>query len=422
MKKNFFILTAIVFASFGLFSCSSSDDNGGKEDPKELLDLPYSTLSVADQKKKLSSQGEATIAKLQDLPNEASVELIASFNEISEGLFYLLEETPVKSKAAESIIKLSKYYGEYAWDAKTEEWTKSDKEVTDKLIAIFPSSRKATSNDGKIEIKATASNVVIENNEIPSNVVADLYVSNSKKGAITLNTTGINESSFVETANLNVLLGSYNLTADVDKKDNKNSAKMNFTKGSDAIIKASADLEAKITAEILDREDLSSVKDANLVITIAEDLAIAGYVDGKSLLAEFDKIEKEEDIEKENYQWDGGKLAEYEQAMLDFAKRRITALNKYSNLALVSTSEEYKVAKVTFDLDIYEYESTGYFDKDGDGEIDYEEEMYKYTAYYTSEMYILNFDDKTKTEASVFFGEGFDKIAKMWNDFILKFN
>lgn len=37
-------------------------------------------------------------------------------------------------------------------------------------------------------------------------------------------------------------------------------------------------------------------------------------------------------------------------------------------------------------------------------------------------MYILNFNDNTKVEYSVFFGEGFDKAAQMWKDFILKFN
>lgn len=333
-----------------------------------------------------------------------------------------MDEAPVKSKATESIIKLSKYHGEYTWDAETEDWVKSDKEVTDKLIAIFPATRTSKSNDGKIEVKASASSTVIENHEIPSNVVADFYVANSKKGEMTLEATGVSESSFVETAKLNMALGMYNLTADVDKKGNKNTAKVNFTKGDDAILSAFADLEAIITAENLDKEDISSVKDGNFVITIAKDLAIAGYVDGKSLLAEINKIEEEEEAAYESYDWTGGKLGEYEKALLDLAKRKVAAFNAYTNLALVSTSEEYKVAKVSFELDIEEYEATGYYDKNQDGEIDYNTEKYNYTVYYTSEMYILNFNDDTKVEASVFFGEGFDKVVKMWEDFVEKFN
>lgn len=422
MKKHFFTFAAILFASFALFSCSSSDKED-VTDPKELLNYPYSKLSVADQKIKLAAEGEATMKQLEALPNEKSVKLLESFNEISEGLFSLLGDTP-ETYALKAVTKLSKYYGEYEWDATNEEWNKTKNNVTNKLVAIFPSSKASKTNDGKMEITATASTVEINGHEIPSGVVAKLFASNKQEGEITATSTGINESSYVETADVIAALGAYKLVLDIDKKGNKNQAKVEFTKGSDLIINADADLDAVITAEMLSKDDVSTVKDANVVAKIAKNLAAAGYVDGKSLLPELDRIEQAQDELYNKYPWNSGKLKELEEEYLALEKERIEVLNKYSNLALVSTSETYKIAKITFALEVQKYERTGYtYDLDKDGYPIWEtEKTYKYTSYETDDKVILNFNDETKVDADVFFGTGFSKIIAMWDNFISQFN
>lgn len=425
MKKNFYLPVAILFASFVLFSCSSSDDeqNGNGSG---LLNLPYSDLSVPDQKKKLAAEGESTIQKMQDLPNEASLKLLDSFSGIAADLFTVLGEKNLRSNEVQpgkpisdyfglqSVGQLANYYGAYEWNLITRQWEKTNKDVGEKLIAVFPAQKDQATNNGRMEIVASSS-ITIEGKEIPTNMVAELYVNDKKEGEILLTSTGVNESSFFDTANLSVSLGStYKLVADANKTGGKNVVKMDFTKGSFSILSAQADLEAVITREMLDEEIYSSIKDANIQITIADNIAAVGYIDGKNFIAEMNKIEAEEDKIYEDYSQWKGKLGERENALLELERRRIAAMNTYTNLALVSISEEYKVAKISFELDVEETTRTDY--------VDWPNGEYKYTAYNTSEVIILNFNDETQVEAEVFFGAGFDKLMKVWEDFIARFN
>ena len=421
MKKNIFAIVAILFAGFAFSSCSSDKDEPEISRAEELLRLPYSTLQVADQKKKLSAEAEVVMKSMEGLTTDKSVKLLASFNEINSGLFDLLESPSADANLLKSIVKLSSYFGEYTWDAATEEWVKSDKVVADKLVLLFPAVKGAATNDGKIEVKAITSTVIINGREIPSNVVADLFVSDKKEGVITAIATGINESTFVETADVVATLGAYKLVVDVDKKGAKNEAKMQFTKDNGVILDAAANLEANITAAMLENEDVSSVSDGNFVATVTNNLAGAGYVDGKTLAPILKKIEDAQEAVYGNYDYYDGKEGEREAKYLALEQEKIAAMNAYSNLGLVSTTETYKVAKVAFELFVEKRERTAQIkEKNEAGETIYKD--YKYTAYDTEEIIVLYFNDNTKVTADVFFGTGFDKIFNMWNEFVGKFN
>lgn len=403
MKKYIFALGLALSVGFTFSACSDDDDKGGNGggDPKSLLEYPYSTLTEADQKKKLSQEGESTIKLMQALPDEASVKLLDSFSAIGDELFYVLGETESPSQSAlRSTTVLSEYAGKYEWNAKTQAWDKSTDKVTDKLIAIFPAKRGGTANDGKIEVTKVDSKQTIDDVVIPSNVSAKLFVSDKQVGELTADAAGINESTLVETAKVNIALGAYRFVTDINKKGSQNVVQSIFVKGSDAILSIAADLQAAITVEMLEKEDVSSIKDGNFTIAIVKDLVIAGYVDGKSLAPEIKKISDEKDALDNQYPW----TSDLEKKLLELKKKEVEAINKYSNLALVSTTEKYKVAKVTFDLDIEEYP------------------MSNYTQYDTEIKLVLNFNDKTKVDADVFFGTGFNKVVTMWEDLIAKFN
>lgn len=424
MKKNIFMLAALFSVGLAMTSCSSSDDNDGTNPvDKGFLEYPYSTLSVADQKLKLSAEGESTIKKMEGLASEESVKLLESFANIQDGLFDLLDANITTLSTEETIVKLSKYYGEYVWNVETETWSKSDKlDVTDKFIAIFPANDQDENNTAKIEATAVASNVTINENEIPSNVVANLYVSDKKTGEITAEATGISESTFVETGKVNANLGAYTLTSTVDKKGNNNTVKLNFSKGTDAIINGSVDLAATITQAMLDSGDLSSAGDGNVLIKINDNVAIVGYVDGKALIPEMDAMDLEYDNIHNKYPWGEGKDGDIAKEELALSKKKIEIINKYSNLALVSTTEKYKIAKVTLDLDIKEVQATS-SKKDGKDKYGNDNYVtYTYTDYDTNNQLIFTFNDDTKVEASVFFGTGFDKVITAWDKFIALFN
>lgn len=420
MKRNIFILAALFSAGLAMTSCSSDDDKDSN-DNKDYLNYPYSALSIADQKLKLSTDGESTIKKIEGLASEESVLLLESFANIQDGLLDLLDVKVTSRSTEETVVKLSKYYGEYVWDVKTGTWSKSEKTVTDKFVAIFPAKKQDTKNTGKIEATATSSNVNINGNEIPSKVVANLYVSDKKTGEITAEATGINESTFVETGKIKANLGGYNLISTVDKKGNNNTVKLDFTKGSDQIIDGSADLVATITQEMLDAQNYSSVADGNVFIKIDNNVTIVGYIDGKSLIPAMDAIDLEYDKVYNKYPWGDGKEGERSKEELALDKKRVDIINKYTNLALVSTAEKYKIAKVTVDLDIKETQETGVKNiKDDKGNTT--QTKYTYTNYNTENQLIFNFNDNTKVEASVFFGSGFNKVITAWDNFIALFN
>lgn len=422
MRKFLIKPVAISIAAITMFSCSSKDDDLSGAHPQDLLKLPYSTLSIADQKKKLSAEGESTINLVKDFSNEKSAILLSSFNKKANALYELLNAQPQRSNINRAVVQLANYHGEYIWDAKTSMWTKSEKEVTDKLVALFPADFKSTTNNGKIEVKAL-SKTVIQGNEIPTNVVAELFVADTKEGEISAVATGVNESTFAETARIDVKLGAYKLEVDADKKGSKNTAKGEVAKNAQSIFSFYSDLAANISQQMIDSEDISSVGDGNASLTISNDLAAAGYVDGKSLLPELKRLDDAQESLWDEYYTGKINAGEAEKQQLELDKSRVNAINKFSNLALVSTVERFKVAKISVELEIEEDPRVGYiYKRDENGNIIWDDyETYEYVEYYTEEIFVLHFDDKTTVEASVFFGEGFDKLVKMWEDLVVTF-
>lgn len=289
-------------------------------------------------------------------------------------------------------------------------------------MALFPADFKSTTNNGKIEVKAL-SKTVIQGNEIPSNVVAKLFVADVKEGEIAAIAIGINEATFAETARIDVQLGAYKVGVDADKKGSQNKAKGEVTKNAQSIFSFYSDLAANITQQMINSEDIPSVQDGNASLTIGNDLAAAGYVDGKSLLPKLKRLDNAEASLWQEY--DAGKITieEAEKQQLELEKSKVNAKNNFPNIALVSTSERYKLAKISVKLEIEE--NTGVsriYKKDENGDNIWDDyETYEYTEYYTEEIFVLHFDDKTTVEASVFFGEGFDKLVKMWEDLVITF-
>lgn len=420
MKNYILGFIAIFFVTSVFVSCSSSGDEP-TPDPENLFEYPYSKLSVADQKTKLAKEGESIMKQVVDLPKESSFKLLESFNEIGDGLFDLLGET--RSADALKVTKLSKYIGEFEWNAADEQWNKAENSVSDKLIAIFPSNKTSTVNDGRIELTPSGSTVIIKDAEIPAEVKVEFFVKDKKEGQLSVTTTGLNESSYIETANIAATLGTYNLVADVNKKANHNLVGFEFSKGDGRILQGNVNLNAPITTEILN-EGSFTFEEANVSLFLGDNLAMMGVVDGKPLQTELNEIFEAEDDLYEKYPWYGGKLGELEKESLALERKKVETLNKYSNIILVSVSEKYRVAKVSFDLDVKETQATGvtYELDENNNPIPETREEYEYTAYDIEEKIILNFSDDTQVEADVFFGNGFSKIIEMWNSFISQFN
>lgn len=396
--KKFFLFSVISLATL-MSSCSSSDnDNDYEDDVNALLKLPYSTLSPEDQKSKLALEGEAILKQVDALPNEKAIGLLANFSEISYSLFDLFDLGENNDEDVPStLITLSQFYGEYTYQESTDTWTKTADDK-DKFVAIFPATSSSTSNNGKIELTGEASDLALNYYQLPKKATATFYVNNEKVGDASLNTTGLDKSNIVETANIIANTEVYKATIDVNKKGTNNSIKAKILNGSNLIIDLEADLAASITIDNMSNGDYSSVKDGNVKVNLGSNLVIVGYVDGAKFITELQKINTEinsldDQIESGQITWE-----DYDKKYAELEKKQVDAFNTYSNIALVSTKDKYKIAKVTLRLDI-------------DAE-DY---------YSTNEVVQLTFNDDTKVDADVYFGTGFDKIIKMASDIFNKF-
>lgn len=429
--RNFFLTTAaILLASSCFYSCSDSDNGtGGGVDIDKVLEYPYSKLTPEEQKKKLVNDGREISTQITGIADESSTKALYSLTEISESLISLLDNdadelTPVKAlKTEDLIVKLSKYTGAYTWDSAKEEW-KKDADA-DNLVLVFPAYKGDTKTQGKLELVAKSSGVVIDNHEVPSKIDAVIYVANKKEGSIQVVATGINEVKIVETADMNISLGDYLLASDINKKGSKNKANLEFSKNSTALIKGYIDLAGEITAEVLEDEDFSNFDNGNLSLALSDKLALVGFVDIKSLFSAEERIGKQIDAIYVAYKNEGdvlwneykeGKITgdeyvtkreELFKSHMDKAKvyklEEIELYNKYTNIALASTSEKYKVASVFFEFDNEGWDDYGWF-------------------YDDCRIIYLKFNDETRITPDVFFGEGFTSVVNIWNDFLEKFN
>ena len=392
--KKIFLVVAVALSAL-MVSCSSSDNDEPKPNVESLLKLPYSTLSPADQKTKLAAESETVLKQVEGLPNEASVKLLASFSEIFKELYYLLEDgesqddVVIPRTNAETLVLLSEYYGQYEYG--DEGWEKT-KDLTDKLVAIFPATKESSKNDGMIEVTAEASDITINENQLPKKAVGTFYVDNKKVGDASLNTTGISKTNIIETANVKANLGVYTASVDVNKKGSANVIAAKFQNGNNVILNLNADLVANVTVDNLNNDNYASIKDGNFSMNLGDDLVLVGFVDGATLAPALEKIEAEMDK-----LYDSPWSLDRDRLYSELEKKQIDVINQNSNVALVSTKEGYKIAKASLHL----YVANDY--------------------YYTETALVLSFSDNTDVAADVFFGSGFskvvDQINSIWNKF-----
>lgn len=160
-----------------------------------------------------------------------------------------------------------------------------------------------------------------------------------------------------------------------------------------------------ITAEMLENEDYSSLKDGNFSVVIADDISMTGYINAKAYRDELKNINAEKIALNEKYNEDEISYKEYEEQWKDIEVKEVKALNDNSSIILVSKSQEKKLANVIFEADIESYPSSW-------GDVTY---------YYVETATVFEFGDKTKVDAEVYFSKGFDKVLSAIDNLLKKF-
>ncbi|MDR0873503.1 MAG: hypothetical protein LBN27_08600 [Prevotellaceae bacterium] len=400
MKKVFMIILSAALTAVMFSSCGKDDKNDNK--PTDYSEYEYSKLTPEQQKEKLASDAKATIEKLNGLSNASGIELLLSFNALSEisPLFGEDEESEFapaakSAKAAEAledIVYIKDFYGKFTWNAAAQKW--EQEESADKLIIVLPAKRGGTANNGQIEITGESSGNFAEDVELPKSLKASLVIDGKSVGSIEVKGENVNDASAPKSASVKLTVDDYSIEY-AFAKGSKNTTSLSFKKGSETLLSGAIDLTGDLDKFVED-EDVANFENGNYELKVNDKIAYAGKVDLKSLSAELQKI-----VEKYNNlpNTDANR-----KAILD---EENAAMNQYMKIYLISLSDKTKIAEVHFDV----IEEQGEY---------WNGEEYVTGTYYNS-VENLVFGDGTKVAIDVYFGEGFDTVTKAWEDFISKF-
>ncbi len=404
MKKYLYTLLLATFLLPTFYSCSSdsdSDDNNGTENGN-YKDYPYSQLTTEQQKKKLETDANQFITKIDALTNAKSVELLRIFNELCE----ISDPELPTSKDPASIIAIKDFYGKYTWDFKTSTWSKS--ESADKLVFILPAttaSRKDSKNDGKIEVTGVSSGSDLDGYQLPKELKALLYASDAKVGTINVNATEVNSANLPKTAKIEYIFDNYTFVLEAEK-GTENKSTFSLKNGSEIIMEGVANLAGNLV-ELVNGNN-SNLGKGSSEIKLLNNLVVIGEGDLGKTFKDLDAIDKTYSKEHgDKWNW----TAEIEKK---YYEEKAAVWNNNMAGSLVSRDDKTKIAEIKVRIKEDKYTYTMPNPETG------KEETYTDIDY--NETIGLKFKDETIVDMEVYFGEGFDTVIKKWNDFITKFN
>ncbi|MCL2073571.1 MAG: hypothetical protein FWH18_06610 [Marinilabiliaceae bacterium] len=453
MRKIFFIAFAIIFyaASSILFIGCKDDGSDGfstgnisEIDWDKIMSLPYSSLTPDEQKLKLEKECIDFIDTLDDLTSLKSIETLQYLTDLFEQDDPDLYIGKSVNKTKE-VFEISNVYGIFTWNSSRREWSKTSS--SSELKFIFPATKKASSNNATLSLNAVNSGITVTDKweyydydtgkyttyeevyHLPKSVDAILTIDNKEAAKITVTADYNNNNEIPVKQETTISSEGYTYWYKIER-GNTNKVSMKISHNNKTLIEALLKSDIKID-DIIDNDfdyeyDYSLLKEADAFIRILDNLMLVYRVDLAKYVKEMDKIE-DDHWNKMDALWSGNwynnpnyysLIGQYEKEYYDKSAK---AFNDYMKVALVSNTENYKIADVIVKSEKdgeywdYYYWNGTYWDWD------YSNGYNKMYDYYWTNPY-LKFNDKTEVELFLYFSEGFNKLEKSFEDFINSFN
>ena len=433
MKKHIYWIVAItVVFALSLAGCGKKDD---KSEVEKLLDLPYSKLTPDQQKAKLEQESINFLREMNALSNSPAIKAIEHLGELLDR-----SEPNVPSPISQvndwkEIFDLTDVTGVFTWNRSQNRWVETSSAT--ELRFVFPATTSGTTNNATLIVKAENSGRIFTGTgeryweEYNSSTgqwdwgyddyEIEVYLPKSATATLTI---GANQAASIE-------FGAEYNTKDVPEKaiykmstndgyeilwtvntrgDEKISMKL--SRNNNSLVEAVGKTNAKISeiedllldGEFSDEDIYKRLGKADAIVKLMNDLALVYWIDTEKFVREMDAIWEWEDKkwdEIHSLPWDSY-VTQRNALEKELREKIAKANNDFMKLALVSTKDNFKVADLVAKAEKEDYSWSG-------------------LEYYEI-VYYLKFNDNTLVEASVYFGDGFDKLISEWEDFINAFN
>ena len=420
-----------------------------RSDVSKILELPYSSLTPAEQKVKLENESIELVEYGNALKSSSAIEAF-------QNLGRLLGESSVsfnneKIGEVEKIYQYADFYAVFTWNASENAW---DETVSNsELKFVFPAKKNGNSNNAVFSVKAESSGVAVTNTYkewdddsndyiektetfyLPKSSTGILTIDGKEEGKIEMSAEYQGNNQVPKKASQSMTLSDgYVFTGNFEKAaENSISAKLEF-KGK-VLFEAAAKSGIKIDEiiNLLDEDDEinnSLYNKANAYIKILDNVVLVYNVDIENYIKESDALNDDY-----NQKWDAlwdkwPKYQNYYQEMgkleKDRSDRRAEISNKYQTVVLASVEDGTKIASLNMKSEVdgkYE-EYYSWKDDEWVWDLDWYYSNVPPTKlydYYTTVGY-LKFNDNTNVDIETYFSEGFTEFEKKWESFVNAFD
>lgn len=407
-------------------SCSNNDSSGDdlSEQIDNIMKMPYSQLTPAEQKVKLEAEANEALTELEKVQNSVALGAV-------DNLTRLLEISPIDtfngtdSNGVEDILGSSSK-GIYTWNNTNQSWTKTNS--SSELKFVFPSSESQTKNNTSFSTKSTSTEVKNSNGEsisVPASSSAVLTIDKVEAATFTQSAKYSNGNEIPSEVSYKMTLkDGYAWEIKSANGSENNTAKASFTFKGKNLLEFNSGSTADIDA-VMGNSELTQYKGkATGLVKIMDNFAIVYQTDLENSAIDDDNLEKSLPIVDYNYE-----SKDYYTSQNAYNLQRsqgiVANFNKNTKGVLVSLKDGTKIADVVKRSEIdYSYTDNVKWIVDNDypngGYWDYDQN-YQQTVNYYHEVDYLKFNDNTEVEMSAYFSEGFDDFENNFNNFISGF-
>lgn len=444
MIKKIFLLSVVL--SQLTISCSSDEpvspdsEQSLSEQIAEIVKLPYSKLTPAQQKVKLEVEANEMLVQMDKSKSSGAIEAL-------QNLARLLDVSSVdvfsgkNDNSVEDIINTAGVYGIYTWNASRNTWIKTTSST--ELKFVFPAKAPLTANNAVFSSKGTASDVkvkIYDSYISQTNTEVNDYIFLPTAADAVLTIDNVSAATFTQTAKYSNGKEvpnefAYKMTLNdgyawemSGTKATENTSKATFTFNGKNLVSFNAGSTASID-KLIEDDNLTQYRGkANGLVQIMDNFVIVANMDLATEAA--DEMALEKSLLFPSYPNSFDPNANFKKYYTDvntyykkYSEGVVANYNKNIKLILVSKKDGTKIAEIVqrsekeqdYVINLPVWNSNfSYWMFDGSGESFTEQ-------YYNEELY-LKFNDNTEVAMSTYFSEGFENLETKFEDFIKAFD
>jgi len=405
------------------------EDQQYQDDPRQngnLFELPWSELTPAQQKVRLEQESIDFLNEMTAISNDPAIDAIRNLERLF-GISSPNVPDPIREVSnTQEVLNLRNVMGIFEWNSTENTWTEESSDT--ELRFVFPATRTTEYNNATLTVIVHNSPFTFEEDGItvhlPQFVTATLTINGNQAGLIEFgaeyNANEVPQRSVFRM----VTNDGYEMLTTVNTRAEE-IATFSLRRNNNSLLegRARTDMDGaaweNLGLDALDGEDISEeeffrlMEEADATVQLMNNLTIVYWIDSENYAREMDALWTWESAEWDRLfdNWDWNRPWEerrqlQEQLDREVRNRQANIMNEHMRSALVSLEDNFRIAELVARTERRE-------DRWGSGE--------SQVSVWYEIVYFLRFNNGVYHEASVYFGDGFDRLIDEWNDFVNRF-